>query len=377
MAEIPRSTEIVIVGGGAVGASTAFHLAVAGATDVVLVERGQLAGGSTAKSAGGIRLQFGDELNVRIGARGLTELERWNELIGAHVDFVPDIAFHQTGYLFLLSDEADLATFTTALAVQHALGVPTQLITPAEAKAIVPQLVVDDLIAATYCARDGHMSPEAVTQGYAAAAAALGVRIVQGVEVTDIEHAAGRISAVRTSAGTIMTGTVICAAGAWSGEIGRLAGIDIPVHGMPRHMWFSPENGGLSDTMPLTIDFATGFYSHREGPGLVFGGREAEVEEVAVHALHRLPVIGELPIQSSWWGFYDESPDHNAIVGESATLSRFLYATGFSGHGFQQAPAVGEYLAELYVGAAPTIDMSSFTVDRFADGIERTETFIV
>jgi sarcosine oxidase subunit beta len=377
MAEIPPSADIVIVGGGAVGASTAYHLAVAGVTNVVLVERGQLAGGSTAKSAGGIRLQFGDELNIRIGARGLDELERWEELIGAHVDFVPDIGFHQTGYLFLLREQHDLATFEAALAVQHRLGVPSRLITPAEAQAIVPQLVVDDLIAATFCPRDGHMSPEAVTQGYAAAAAAMGVRIVQGTDVTGIDVVGARITGVETTAGRIATDTVVCAAGAWSNEVGALAGIDIPVHGMARHMWFSPESGGLPDAMPLTIDFSSGFYSHREGPGIVFGGRESDVEDVAVHALHRLPVIGELPIQSTWWGYYDESPDHNGIVGESAGLSRFLYATGFSGHGFQQAPAVGEHLAELFVGATPTIDMASFTLDRFADGVERTETFIV
>ncbi len=155
-----------------------------------------------------------------------------------------------------------------------------------------------------------------------------------------------------------------------------MAGIEIPVDGEARWMFFSPENGGLGDDLPLTIDFATGFYTHREGPGIVFGGREAELEDIAVHALHRLPVIGELPIQSQWWGYYDNSPDHNAIVG--ATELRGLYVgTGFSGHGFQQAPAVGEHLAELISGGPVSIPMEPFGLERFSRGEQRVETFIV
>ena len=120
-------------------------------------------------------------------------------------------------------------------------------------------------------------------------------------------------------------------------------------------MWFSPEAGGLRDDVPLTIDFSTSFYFHREGPGIVFGGREDALEDVAEHALRRLPLVVDLPIQSSWWGYYEVSPDHNAIVGESSEPGRFLYATGFSGHGFQQAPAVGEHLAQLIRGEAPGV----------------------
>jgi len=142
MSDLPARADVVIIGGGAVGACTAYHLAMAGTTDVVLVERGQLAGGSTAKSAGGIRLQFADELNIRISMRSLDEFERFDEIIGAHVDFVPDLGFHQSGYLFLLDDAAQVETFSRAVALQQSLGVPSRMITPAEALAIVPQLVV-------------------------------------------------------------------------------------------------------------------------------------------------------------------------------------------------------------------------------------------
>jgi sarcosine oxidase subunit beta len=139
-------------------------------------------------------------------------------------------------------------------------------------------------------------------------------------------------------------------------------------------MWFTPQDGGLPDHVPLTIDFTSGFYFHREGPGVAFGGRDDDVFEAAAH---RLPVLADLPVQTSWWGYYDVSPDWNALVGEAAEVSRFLYATGFSGHGFQQAPAVGEHVAELVVGAAPTLDLSPFSATRFADGAARPEAFVV
>jgi sarcosine oxidase subunit beta len=367
----------VIIGGGAVGASTAFHLATGGVPDILVLERETLASGSTSRSAGGARLQFADELNVGLSLRSLEEFEHWHDLIGEHVGFVPEIAFHQHGYLFLLDTPGDVELFREALVVQHSRGVPSRELTPAEAAEIVPQLELDGVLAATFCPRDGHMSPEAVVQGYAAAAVARGARVVQGCAAVGIECAGGRITGVRTAQGTVATDTVVCAAGAWSSEIGAMAGVEIPVHGEPRHMWFSPENGGLRDDLPLTIDFTTSFYFHREGPGIVFGGRETALEEVAEHALERLPLILDLPIQSSWWGFYEVSPDHNAIVGEAALPGRFLYATGFSGHGFQQSPAIGEHLAQLVRGERPSFDLSALAVERFARGEQRAERFVV
>ena len=377
MSELPARADVVIIGGGAVGASTAFHLATGGVPDVVVLERETLASGSTSRSAGGARLQFADELNVQLSLRSLDEFERWDALIGEHVEFVPGIAFHQNGYLFLLDNEADVEMFREALAVQHSQGVPSRELTPAEALEIVPQMELDGVLAATFCPRDGYMSPEAVVQGYAAAAVARGAQVLQGCPAVGIEHAGGQITGVRTPQGTIATDTVVCAAGAWSKDVGEMIGLDIPARGEPRHMWFSPERGGLRDDLPLTIDFTTSFYFHAEGPGIVFGGREIELEEVAEHALERLPLILELPIQSSWWGYYEVSPDHNAIVGEAPGIGRFLYATGFSGHGFQQSPAIGEHMAQLVRGEQPTFDLSGFAVERFARGEQRAERFVV
>jgi sarcosine oxidase subunit beta len=355
------SAEVVVIGGGAMGASVAWHLRELGITDVVLLERDSLASGSTSKSAGGIRAQFADELNIRIALRSLDEFER-----------MEGIDLRQHGYLFLLDNEADLARFQAALAVQHSLGVPSRELSVTEALEIVPQIEPDGLLAATYCDLDGYATPETVVQWYAR-----GLDVRQGCPATGVEVTGGRVVAVETPKGRIATGTVVCCAGAWSAEVAATAGVEVPVKGEPRWMFFTPEDGGLPERLPLTIDFTTSFYFHREGPGLVFGGREQTLEELAVPAARRLPALLDLPVQSSWWGYYEVSPDHNAIVGEAAEPSRFLYATGFSGHGFQQAPAVGEHVAELVAGREPTLDLSAFSLDRFARGESRPETFVV
>jgi sarcosine oxidase subunit beta len=343
------------------GASVAWHLRELGIDDVVLLERDSLASGSTSKSAGGIRAQFADELNVRIALRSLDEFERMD-----------GIDLRQHGYLFLLDNEADLARFQDALALQHSLGVPSRELSVAEALEIVPQLDPDGLLAATFCDLDGYATPEAVVQWFAR-----GVDVRQGWEVTGIDVEGGSVTGVETTKGRLATGTVVCCAGAWSAEVASFAGVEIPVRGEARWMFFTPEDGGLPERLPLTIDFTTGFYFHREGPGLVFGGREQTIDELAIPASRRLPALIDLPLQSSWWGYYEVSPDHNAIVGEAAGPSRFLYATGFSGHGFQQAPAVGEHIAELVAGRKPTLDLSAFALERFARGEARPEAFVI
>jgi sarcosine oxidase subunit beta len=267
-----------------------------------------------------------------------------------------------------------VAIFRAALELQHTLGVPSRELTAAEALELVPQLAVEDVLAATYCARDGYATPEALVQHYATAS---GATVRQGCAATGIAVVGGRIAGVDTPDGRISTDTVVCCAGIWSREVGAFAGVELPVEGEARSLWFTPADGGLPERLPLTVDFSTGFYVHREGPGLAFGGRERALEDVAEAAAHRLPVLAGLPVQTSWWGWYDVSPDWNALVGESPSVSRFLYATGFSGHGFQQAPAVGEHLAELVVGRPPTLDLSAFSAERFAAGAERPEAFVV
>jgi sarcosine oxidase, subunit beta len=371
LAVVDESADVVIIGGGAVGASTAFHLTALGVTDIVLLERDSLASGSTSRSAGGFRAQFADELNVRIALRSMAELERFEDLTGV------DCSLRRVGYLFLLDDADDVDGFRTALQLQRSLGVPSRELTPAEAAGIVPGLEVDDLLAATFCPLDGHCTPEAVVQGYAAVAIERGARVHQGEPATAIELRGGRIEAVVTGTRRIRTDTVVNAAGVWSGDVAALAGVELPVEGERRFMHYTPDAGGLPDELPLTIDYTTGFYLHREGPGLVFGGREPELADVAEHGARRLPLLADLPVQSSWWGYYEMSPDHNALVGELSDPGRLLYATGFSGHGFQQAPAVGEHLAELVLGREPTLDLRPFALERLQRGEPRHERFVV
>jgi len=332
--------------------------------EVVLLERDALASGSTSKSAGGIRAQFADELNVRIALRSLAELEQMAD----------EISFRRHGYLFLIDREEDVAEFRRALELQQSLGVPARELTPAEALEIVPQLSLEGVLAATFSPSDGYATPEAVVQWYARESHAT---VLQGCAATAIDVQDGKIVAVESVQGRIETETVVCCAGIWSKEVGALAGVELPVEGIARSMWFTPEDGGLPPQLPLTIDFGTGFYFHREGPGLAFGGRERTLEALAAAAARRLPVLADLPVQSSWWGWYDVSPDWNALVGEAPEPSRFLYATGFSGHGFQQAPAIGEHLAELVVRRVPTLDLSAFSVERFAQGASRPEIVVV
>jgi sarcosine oxidase subunit beta len=368
---IIESAEVVIVGGGVLGTSVAYHLAELGVTDVVILERDSLGSGSTGKASGGIRAQFADELNIRIALHSLSEFRAFEERTGTAIDF------EEIGYLFLLDNQDDLLDFRAALALQGSLGVISTEMTIEEVAGLVPQLETERLLGATFCPRDARATPEAVVQGYSAAAAARGVRIHQGEPVHKIPMLGTRVLGVETPERRVKTDTVVCTAGVWSREVAALVGLDLPVQGEARWVHYTPDAQALPERLPLTVDFSTGFYFHREGPGLVFGGREPTIEGVASHATRRLPILAELPIQSSWWGFYEMSPDHNALVGEADEPQRFLYATGFSGHGFQQSPAVGEHLAELVVGRPPTLDLSPFSLYRFSRGQAREEPFVI
>jgi glycine/D-amino acid oxidase-like deaminating enzyme len=383
MSGIPARADVVVVGGGVMGTSAAFHLAEAG-TDVVLVERAELASGSTSKAAGGVRAQFSDPLNIAIGLHSLEAFSRFGERPGAEIDL------HRVGYLFLLDREEDVPVFERSVALQNSLGVPSRMVSLEEAAQLSPLAGLDGVLAATFSPLDGHAAPEAVTLGYAAGARDHGATVATGCEVTGIEVADGEVRGVVTSLGAVSTGTVICCAGAWSRQVGGMVGVEIPVEPVWREISYTAPVAGLPDTVPLTIDFSTGFYFHREGPGLLFGMADREqrpgfdaptdpdwllrVLEVAERRCPRLPDLG---LAGGWKGYYEVSPDHNALVGEAAAPSRFLYATGFSGHGFLQGPAMGEILRDLVLGAEPFVDVTPLSVERFAHGDVRPERNVI
>jgi sarcosine oxidase subunit beta len=380
---VPESAEVVVVGGGVIGTSVAFHLAEAGA-EVCLVERDQLAGGSTSRAAGGIRAQFSDPLNIAIGLRSIEAFTHFGERPGAEIDL------HQVGYLFLLDDPDDVASFEASMGLQNELGVPSRFVDLDEVRELCPLAALDGVLAATYCAVDGHASPEAVVQGYAAGARAHGAGVLTGCAVTDLVAEGGRVRAVVTALGTIETETVVCAAGVWSPELARRVGVDLPVQAYLREVGFTGPVEDLPPRLPLTIDFSTGFYFHREGPGLLFGMADPEqppgldvpsdgawLEKVMDVAERRLPSLLDMGIAGGWKGYYEVSPDHNALVGESRDVSRFLYATGFSGHGFLQGPAVGEIVRDLVLGRTPFVDVAPLSVERFAHAAPRPEHNVI
>ena len=380
---LPDRAEVVIVGGGVMGASAAFHLAEAGVTDVLLLEADQLSCGSTSKSAGGVRLQFSDEINIALALRSMDAFERFADRPGA------EIGLQQVGYLFLLTDSDDVTVFEQNTALQNSMGVPSRMISAAEAGQLSTLANVDDVLAASVCMRDGHATPDAVVLGYATAARAMGVSIATQCRVTGIDAVEGEISAVQTTRGAVATSTVICVAGAWSPGIAAMCGVDLPVQPVARPIWYTEPMPNRPARVPMTIDFTTGFYFHTEGPGLLFGMADPEqppgfdspmrpdwLEIVGDVVAHRAPALVDVGIAGGWHGFYETTPDHNALIGEATNVSRFIYATGFSGHGFLLGPAVGEVLRDLVLGHTPPVDVSGFDVARFA-GETRPEHNIV
>ena len=380
---LPDRAEVVIIGGGVMGASAAFHLAEAGVTDVVLLEADELSCGSTSKSAGGVRLQFSDEINIALALRSMDAFERFGQRPGA------DIGLHQVGYLFLLTDPEDVTVFEKNTELQNSMGVDSRMLSPDEAGELSPLANVDDVLAASFCGRDGHATPEAVVLGYASAARAMGVDVVTHCPVTGIDVDGGTITGVRTERGVISTSTVICVAGAWSPDIAAMVGVDLPVRPFARPIWYTEPMPNRPARVPMTIDFTTGFYFHTEGPGLLFGMADPNqepgfaapmrpdwLEVVGEVVARRAPALLEVGIAGGWHGYYETTPDHNALIGEAEGVSRFIYATGFSGHGFLMGPAVGEVLRDLVMGHTPAVDVSGFDVERFK-GATRPEHNVV
>lgn len=389
------TADVVIVGGGCMGASVAYHLAKLGVTDVVLLEREETLGtGATGRNAGGVRLQFSHEANVRLSLESIALLERFEEEVGTPIDLFQD------GYLFLLSSPRNVGRFRENVEMQRSLGVDVHWLTPEEAGARAPGVDVEGVLAATFCARDGIADPNGVTLGFAGAARRAGARIRQGVTVTGVRTRGGRVAGVETSAGLIETGVVVNAAGPWAKQIGEMAGVHIPIEPLRRHIFVAepPSPDGWSrdgvrtapESRIMVIDFETTFYFHREGAGILFGmgdpdepfGFDSEVdwdvlEKVAPVAARRLPVLNDAPIAHAWAGLYEMTPDAMPVLGPVSGLDGFHVIGGFSGHGFQHAPAAGRIVADLVAGRDPGMDLSPFAFERLESGALAGEANVV
>ena len=382
-----RRADVVIVGGGCMGASVAYHLARRGVSDVVLLEREKvLAAGSTGRNAGGVRHQFSNAANIRLSLESIALLERFADEVGYPIDF------HQDGYLFLLSSESAVDTFRRNVALQRSLGVEVQWLEPVDAARLAPGLDTRSVLAATFCGRDGIADPNGVTTGFARAAQAHGVTIERDTEATGIEVVGGRIVAVETTRGRIDTRIIVNAAGPHARAIGRMAGVDVPVDPIRRHIFIAA--GVAPPRVPasriMVIDFETTFYFHREGAGLLFGMGDPNetptfdttvqwdfLPRVIEAAVTRLPALADASISHAWAGLYEMSPDGNPLIGPAAGVDGMFLINGFSGHGFQHSPAAGRILADLITESDPQFDVAAFSPERFGAGVAHGERYVI
>jgi sarcosine oxidase subunit beta len=383
---LPRAADAVVVGGGVMGASTAYHLAARGATDVVLVEREPVLGAmSTGQCAGGIRHQFASEINVRLSIESIRMLERFPEEPGQDVDLRFD------GYLFVLTDPDDVLAFRDAVALQRALGVMTEWLEPGEVARRVPQMDLEGVLAGTFHDRDGLADPSGVTLGYAAGARRLRATVLTETEVVDVVARDGRIRTVKTTAGEVDTPVVVDACGAWAPHIGRMVGVDLPIEPIRRQMLVTTPLPEIGADFPFTLFFAESLYFHREAGGLLTGKSNpnetagyrltVDPEWEAVHleeAMTRLPLLERAGIASRWAGLYEVTPDANPILGRVPTVEGFFVMAGFSGHGFMHGPIAGKLMAEeILDGRAHTVDIDPFRFDRFLSGDLHPEHHVV
>lgn len=375
-AGLPATADIVIIGAGIMGCSIAYHLAERGAGSIVVLERDLIGRGSTADAAGGIRLQFSTETNIRLSLLSLEYWEHFEERFGQLINF------RQQGYLFLLTDEANVEVFQRNLALQQSLGVPARWVTPTEIAELNPAVLLDGLLGGTFCPRDGWADTSASTQGFAQAARRLGVEILEETAVTGIEVQGERVTGVRCGAERIATSLVICCAGPQTGEVGRLAGLELPILPYRRMSFITDFFDGVPSYVPLTIEFERSLYFHPESGGFLFGmsdpneppsfNKTVDDEWMfsTVEALiKRAPAFAEASVKNGWAGFYEITPDDNPLLGYVPDVEGFIVAAGFSGHGFMQGPAIGRAISELVLDGAPRIlDLSAFRPSRFAEG---------
>lgn len=379
------SKAIVIVGGGIIGASIAYHLAKRGAYHVLVLERSPFLGaGMTSYSAGGVRAQFASEVNIRLSIKSIRFYEQFESLMGETPEF------HQVGYLFVTSRPEQLAAFEANVQRQRQLGVPAQLVTPAEIVELVPQIRADDLVGGTFCPIDGYADPHAICQAFIARAKELGVQFRTESPATGFVRDGGRILAVETPSGPVSCQAVVNAAGCFSRELALLAGLDIPVAPTRRQIITTGPFDGLPERMPMTIDMQTGLYLRREGAGILMGmanweekpGFDTSIDRdfqdrIVMAALERVPVLERAQLGRGWAGLYDITPDHHAILGLPDGYDNFYLACGFSGHGIMHAPAVGEELARLIVDKQTEIDLSSLSLARFSSGNLHHESQVI
>ena len=371
---VPERAEIVIIGGGVVGLSIAYHLAKRGLEDVVVVERGYLAEGASGRNGGGVRQQWSTEINIRLMQESVELCRRFA------VDLGVNVWFRQGGYLFLARNAAEVARLEKNIALQNRCGVATRMLSPHKAQEIVPELDLTGIVGASYNPTDGILFPWPFLWGYARQAAAMGVRIFTQTPVGSMERQDGGGYVVHTPRGAVRARRVINATGAWSPKLAKLIGVDVPTWPI-RHEICSSEP--LKPFLrPMVSELASGLYCSQSMRGEIVGGVSlpghgstyamgSTLEFLATYArrlVRLMPILGDIKILRQWAGPYDQSPDGNPILGAAPEHPDFFLACGFVGHGFMMAPIVGKLYAEWLTGGDPHEIFARYTLTRFRDG---------
>ena len=370
---LPTTAEIVIIGGGVMGASAAYHLARRGMKNIVLVEKEDFCGGgATGRCAGGVRYQFSTEINIKLSLASLPMLERFKDEIGQEVNY------RHSGYLLVATNEKDADNFKRNVELQNKLGVSTQLLSGDDVRGRLPLMKFDDALAGTFNQKDGMVDPNGVVIGYISAAQKMGVRAFTRMDVVGVNLKGDCVEGVQTTFGTIKTRMILNTAGPWSGQVGMMAGVQIPVFPLRRQMFTTSPLKEVQNDFPFVIDFARSLYFHREGEGLLIGmsnqnekpGFAQNVDEdfelVNLEAaIERMPLVERAQRVSHWAGLYEVTPDAHPIYGET-NIKGFYICTGFSGHGFMHGPISGKLMSEYILdGKFSSVDVSMLDLKRF------------
>jgi sarcosine oxidase subunit beta len=385
-----HTAEVVIIGGGIVGSSIAWHLTHAGCKNVLVIERESSQGkGSTGKSMGGVRAQFSTPVNIQMSLYSIPFYARFEEVVGHPADYRPQ------GYLFLATKDSHLVYLRDNFARQQNLGLTTaRLLSADEIRAMLPQLRSDDILGGSFCSTDGFVDPYSVMNGFMASAAEHGATLWKKTEVTGITIDQKGAFSLETTRGPVSTRTVVNAAGAWSAQIAKFVGIDLPVEPLRRMLVPSEPFSDFPHSSPMVIDMSTGFHFRPEGRGFLLAWNDPEetpgyktdfepsfIEKILMHAADRVPAFENLPVnpKRAWAGLYEMTPDHHCILGPVAEVPGFFLANGFSGHGVMHSPATGKILADLILQGKTNVvdDVSVLGYERFARGELLHETAVL
>jgi sarcosine oxidase, subunit beta len=384
-----ETAEVVIIGGGIVGSSIAYHLAEAGCTDVLIIEREEQQGmGSTAKSAGGVRAQFATHVNIQMSLYSIAFFARFEDVTGHTAGYKPH------GYLFLATSQAQLDYLKTNRELQMRLGLNNvDLLTADDLKGIVPFARTDDVVGGSFCQTDGFVDPYSVMRGFMLRARERGVRVWLDTLVTGIETDAGRVAGVQTSKGRVSTRAVVNAAGPWAASVAQLAGVALPVEPLRRQIVKTEAFHKLPARLPMIIDMSNGFHFRREGESFLLAWPDKEetfgfktsfeyefIEKILTRAVGRVPSFAEAEVnpRRCWAGLYEVTPDHHAIIGRAPAVEGFYLANGFSGHGVMHSPATGRIISEIILHKeSRVIDAAPIGLERFAEGRLLKETAVL